>query len=115
LALAPELQPRLLDLPEIIAADSFAPAIATPALVDAGTTNVERILCAIHILHASFCGGLSNACPALQLLEGRQCERGPPCSNHANVPLIVGEYGCWYPFQAASVNIETDLGCKAVA
>jgi hypothetical protein len=32
----------------------------------------------------------------------------------AIVPLIVGEYGCWYPFNAAQVNIETDLGVEAV-
>src|SRR5258706_6326377 len=38
-------------LPEIIAADRIAPAIATP--VDADTTNEEPILCVISILHAS--------------------------------------------------------------
>jgi hypothetical protein len=33
----------------------------------------------------------------------------------AIVPLIVGEYGCRYPFHAALVNIETELGVEAVA
>jgi hypothetical protein len=38
----------------MIAADRIAPAIATPALVGAGTANAERILCVISILHVSF-------------------------------------------------------------
>jgi hypothetical protein len=62
--------------------------------------------------------GLSDACragPADIMFEitkrfGRG--HGAPL---AMVPLIVGEYGCRYPFNAAQVNLETDLRVEAIA
>jgi hypothetical protein len=104
--------------PEMIAADRSAPAIAAPAIVDADMTNVERILCVIGILHGSLRRGLSDACragPADIMLEiTKRFGRGHQAPL-AIVPLIVGEYGCRYPFNAAQENIETDLGVEAVA
>jgi hypothetical protein len=44
--------------PGMIATDRIAPAIATPVLADADTTNVGRILCVIELLRPSVMRGL---------------------------------------------------------
>jgi hypothetical protein len=100
------------------AADRIALAIVTPTLVDADTTNVERILCVISILHVSLRRGLSNACQAGRadmLLEIPNGVGAVNMRHRSSLPRDPRRVRAPVSVPCEVGNIETDLGVSRLS